>query len=128
MECAETIYADNMQYLRDFTARSARLRVPLSGSLDLTHHCNLRCLHCYIGDHSGDMLVTEMDTGRILSLLDEMCDAGCLYLLLTGGEPLLREDFPEIHRYAKEKGFLITVFTNGTLISDKIVKLWAFST
>lgn len=124
MECAETIYADNMQYLRDFTARSARLRVPLSGSLDLTHHCNLRCLHCYIGDHSGDMLVTEMDTGRILSLLDEMCDAGCLYLLLTGGEPLLREDFPEIHRYAKEKGFLITVFTNGTLISDKIVKLF----
>lgn len=124
MECPETIYPDNMHYLLDFTARSARLRVPLSGSLDITHRCNLRCLHCYTGDHSSNMLVTEMDTGKILSLLDEMCDAGCLYLLLTGGEPLLREDFHEIYRYAKEKGFLITVFTNGTLISDKIVKLF----
>lgn len=113
-----------MQYLRDFTARSARLRVPLSGSLDLTHRCNLRCLHCYTGDHFSDMPVAEMDTNRILSLLDEICDAGCLYLLLTGGEPLLRKDFPEIYRYAKEKGFLITVFTNGTLISDEIAKLF----
>lgn len=113
-----------MQYLREFNARSARLRVPLSGSLDLTHRCNLRCLHCYTGDHAGDMSVTEMDTGRIVSLLDELSDAGCLYLLLTGGEPLLRKDFPEIYRYAKEKGFVITVFTNGTLISDEIVQLF----
>ncbi len=124
MKCPEPIYPDNTHYLLDFTARSARLRVPLSGSLDLTHRCNLRCLHCYIGDHSNDMLATEMDTGTILSLLDEICDAGCLYLLLTGGEPLLRDDFPEIYCYAKEKGFLITVFTNGTLISDNIVKLF----
>ncbi|MBI5633654.1 MAG: radical SAM protein [Nitrospirae bacterium] len=124
MECPEAVYPDNMHYLRDFTARSASLRVPLSGSLDLTHRCNLRCLHCYTGDHSGDMLVPEMDTGKIISLLDEICDAGCLYLLFTGGEPLLREDFPGIYRYAKEKGFLISVFTNGTLISDSIVKLF----
>ncbi|MBI5848189.1 MAG: radical SAM protein [Nitrospirae bacterium] len=124
MDCPETVFTDNTNYLRDFTARSARLRVPLSGSLDLTHRCNLRCLHCYTGDRSGDMPIAEMDTGRILSLLDEICDAGCLYLLLTGGEPLLREDFPEIYRYAKEKGFLITVFTNGTLITDKIGTLF----
>ncbi len=123
MECLETTYLDNMQYLRDFATRSARLRVPLSGSLDLTHRCNLRCLHCYTGDHVFDMPVAEMDTTRILSLLDEICDAGCLYLLLTGGEPLLRKDFPEIYRYAKEKGFLITVFTNGTLVSDEIAAL-----
>lgn len=124
MECAEVTYPNNMAYLQDFITKSARLRVPLSGSLDLTHRCNLRCVHCYISDHSGDMLVTEMDTKKILSLLDEMCDAGCLYLLITGGEPLLREDFPEIYRYAKEKGFIITIFTNGTLISDKIITLF----
>lgn len=113
-----------MQYLREFTARAARLRVPLSGSLDLTYRCNLKCLHCYTGDHSGNMPAAEMDTRRIKSLLDEICDAGCLYLLLTGGEPLLRKDFPEIYRYAKEKGFVITVFSNGTLISDEIVRLF----
>lgn len=124
MQCTEPVYSDNMQYLRDFTARSTRLRVPLSGSLDLTHRCNLRCQHCYIGNHSSAMSVNEMDTKRIISLLDEMCDAGCLYLLLSGGEPLARQDFPEIYRYAREKGFLITVFTNGTLVSDTIVRLF----
>jgi len=105
MESAEALYPDNAKYLRDFITKAAGLRVPLSGSLDLTHRCNLRCLHCYTGDHSSDMPVTDMDTRRILSLLDEICDAGCLYLLLTGGEPLLRKDFPEIYRYAKEKVF-----------------------
>ena len=124
MESAEIIYPDNMNYLRDFTLKSASLRVPLTGSLDLTHRCNLRCLHCYTGNHSGDMIVAEMDTKRIISLLEEICDSGCLYLLLTGGEPLLRDDFPEIYSYAKEKGFLITVFTNGTLISDKVIRLF----
>ncbi len=124
MKCSEVILPDNMQYLRDFTTRSARLRVPLSGSIDLTHRCNLRCLHCYLGDLSDDLLIDEMDTGRIITLLDEICKAGCLYLLFSGGEPLLREDFPEIYRYAKEKGFLITVFTNGTLVSDNIARLF----
>ena len=48
----------------------------------------------------------------------EIKEAGCLYLLLTGGEPLLREDFPEIYTFAKHNGFLVTVFTNGTLLTD----------
>lgn len=124
MECPEDVYPDNTSYLMTFIARSAGLRVPLSGSLDLTHRCNLSCLHCYTGEHSADIHATEMDTKTILSLLDEICDAGCLYLLLTGGDPLLRPDFPEIYRHAKEKGFLMTVFTNGTLISNSVAKLF----
>ena len=124
MGCSETAYAGNREYLRDFNAKSARLHVPLSGSLDLTNRCNLRCVHCYAGAHTSDMTVAEMDTGKILSLLDEISEAGCLYLLITGGEPLIRKDFPEIYRYAKGKGLLITLFTNGTLISDSIIQLF----
>ena len=124
MGCPETTYVSNREYLLDFNAKSARLHVPLSGSLDLTSRCNLRCVHCYTGDRSGDIAVAEMDTGKVLSLLDEISDAGCLYLLITGGEPLIRKDFPEIYRYAKGKGLLITVFTNGTLISDSIIRLF----
>ena len=54
-----------------------------------------------------------------------MADAGTLWLLLTGGEPLLRADFQDIYLYAKHKGFLITLFTNGTLLTNHIADLLA---
>ena len=57
---------------------------------------------------------------EIQHILDEIKDAGCLWLLLTGGEPLLRPDFLEIYQYAKHKGFLLTLFTNGTLLTPHI--------
>ena len=49
-----------------------------------------------------------------------MAEAGCLWLLYTGGETFLRPDFLDIYTYAKKKGFLITLFTNGTLITPEI--------
>lgn len=107
-----------------FNARTARMRVPLIGSLDLTNRCNLRCIHCYLGGKRNDKGKEEMDTPKVLSVIDEITDAGCLYLVITGGEPLLRSDFPEIYSHAKYKGLLITVFTNGTLITDSIVDLF----
>lgn len=66
----------------------------------------------------------EMSTSQILSVLDAITDAGCLYLLITGGEPFLRKDFAEIYSHAKMNGLLVTVFTNGTLITESIVKLF----
>ena len=65
-----------------------------------------------------------MDTGRVLSVIDEITEAGCLFLLITGGEPLLRKDFPEIYRHAKKRGLVITIFSNGTLLSDEILDLF----
>jgi len=53
-------------------------------------------------------------------LLDEMAEAGCFWLLFTGGEPFLRPDFLEIYDLAKERGFLITLFTNGTTVTPEI--------
>jgi len=52
--------------------------------------------------------------------LDEITEAGCLWLLYTGGEPFIRKDFLDIYTYAKQKGLLITLFTNGTLITPGI--------
>lgn len=129
MECAETGISSSVEFIRTFNRRSSELRIPLSGSLDLTRRCNLNCIHCYAGGASGgalhgESLQGEMGTDKILSVLDEICEAGCLYLLITGGEPLLRQDFPEIFRYAKKKGLIITVFTNGTLITDEIIDLF----
>jgi len=56
--------------------------------------------------------------------MDEIQEAGCLELALTGGEPLMRNDFLEIYAYAQQKGFLITVFTNGTLVTERLAEWW----
>lgn len=126
MKCKEPVWPGTKEYMEDFTARIEKLRIPLSGSLELTHRCNLNCVHCYLGPrderqvHEG----REMSTGRVLSLLDEMIAAGCLNLLITGGEPLLREDFAAIYRHARGNGLLVTVFTNGTMVTDDIIQLF----
>jgi radical SAM protein with 4Fe4S-binding SPASM domain len=118
---------DNREYIRAFNMKTSQRRVPVSGSIDLTHRCNLRCVHCYLGAHDVRLKRRDRELAgeRILSILDEIRDAGCLFLLLTGGEPLLREDFPEIYTRAKESGFLVTVFTNGTLITENIIDLFS---
>jgi radical SAM protein with 4Fe4S-binding SPASM domain len=96
-------------------------RIPVSGSLEVTLRCNLRCQHCYIpGERRADRKEPELSLGEIQRILDEITDAGCLWLLLTGGEPLLRRDFLDIYTYAKRKGLLLTFFTNGTLVTRRI--------
>lgn len=102
-------------------AKAAGARVPLSGSFALTHRCNLRCVHCYLGAerHASSDSAGEADTGFWLDLLDQLAAAGCLNLLITGGEPLLRPDFPDIYTRARRLGLLVSVFTNATLIDDK---------
>lgn len=101
--------------------RTAGKRVPLSGSIELTFQCNLRCKHCYLDSvHDGIPGEKELDTEEWYGILDQLADAGTLWLLMTGGEPFSRPDFLDIYTYAKRKGFLITIFTNGTLITPKI--------
>jgi MoaA/NifB/PqqE/SkfB family radical SAM enzyme len=100
-------------------------RVPLTGQWELTCRCNLRCLMCYTDCfNTADMLRRELSFSEITRIMDEIEEAGCLELTLTGGEPLMRKDFLEIYTYAKHKGFLITVFTNGTLITERLVEWW----
>jgi len=117
--CTET-------YLQQFNKRVTQLRVPISGSMDLTHKCNLRCVHCYLDPQNTKRTShqQEMNTEEIKGILDEVTAAGCLYILFTGGEPFARADFADIYQYAKSKGLLITIFTNGTLITEKILDLF----
>ena len=68
-------------------------RSPVTGSVELTYRCNLRCAHCYIPHRSGR---GELSTDEWKGLLDQVAEAGCLYLLVTGGEPFLRRDALEL--------------------------------
>ncbi len=101
-------------------------RIPLSGSLELTFRCNLRCQHCYVAHgHEGIPGKTELSAAQWQRLLDEIAAEGALWLLITGGEPLIRRDFEQIYRFAKKKGFLVTLFTNGTLLTGRTADLLA---
>jgi len=111
-----------------FSQRLPGGRFPLSGQWELTCRCNLRCVMCYTDCFNTlDKIQQELSFPEILRIMDEIHEAGCLELCLTGGEPLVRKDFWDIYAYAKQKGFLVTVFTNGTLLTEKIADYWACS-
>ena len=98
-------------------AKVTKERIPVVGGIDLTERCNLKCAHCYI---AYDPKKKEMSSEEIFHILDEITDAGCLWFLITGGEPLVRDDFLDIYTYAKKKGLIVTIFTNGTLITPYV--------
>jgi len=98
-------------------------------SMELTERCNNNCVHCYINLPTNDEEAQknkkkEITFEEIKAIVDEAARMGCLSWHLTGGEPLLREDFSHIYLYLKRKGMRITIFTNATLINAKITNLF----
>ena len=102
--------------------RLSKHRIPISGSIEITQRCNNHCVHCYNNLPAGDPKAREAELvlDEYCRILDEIFEAGCLWLLLTGGEILIRRDFFEIYTYARKRGLLITLFTNGTLVTREI--------
>jgi len=102
-------------------------RVPIDGSMEVTKRCNLTCVHCYNNLPLSDQQArrTELTLGEHCRILDELAAEGCLWLLYTGGEIFVRKDFLDIYAYAKKTGFLITLFTNATLITPAVAEYLA---
>jgi radical SAM protein with 4Fe4S-binding SPASM domain len=96
--------------------------LPLAGSIELTHHCNLRCPHCYLPVADRE---PELSSDDWIHILDRLSERGVLFLLLTGGDPLLRNDFRIIYEAAHTRGFVVTLFTNGTLLTDANIAVLA---
>ena len=101
----------------EFFDELRRRCVPLAGSLEVTHRCNLGCAHCYQFASRGEG-EEEMGLESIVDLLDQLRDAGCLFLSVTGGEPLLRPDLPDILDAASERHFAVTLQTNALLLDE----------
>jgi radical SAM protein with 4Fe4S-binding SPASM domain len=105
--------------------RAMARRVPLNGTIAMTHRCQLRCVHCYLGcERQALPAEGELDSAFWCSVIDQVADAGCLELVITGGEPLLRPDFGEVYARARRRGILVSVFTNATLIDERILGLF----
>ena len=95
-------------------------QAPINGSLELLPLCNMNCDMCYVRLSKAEM----EQKGRLrtkeewITLARQMKDAGTLFLLLTGGEPLLFPEFKELYVELQNMGMILTINTNGTLINE----------
>lgn len=104
--------------------KAGRLGIPVSGNFELTPRCNFNCKMCYIHSENKGMKKNELSAADWLRIGKDAADSGMVFLLLTGGEPLLREDFAEIYTGLKKQGLMISVNTNGSLLEGEILKLF----
>lgn len=112
-------YGDFSQRLR---RHAGGAQLPLNGSIEVTHRCSLACAHCYNNRPMSDAAAraAELTTPELKRIVGEIAEAGGLYLLFTGGEIFARKDFLEIYRHARQLGFIVTLFTNATLITERV--------
>jgi len=99
--------------------------VPHVVAWNLTKRCNLECAHCYIAAGPRESAATELDTAACLAIVDQLLAVNpAPLIILSGGEPLLRQDLAEIAHYATVNGATVVVGTNGTLLTEeRIVRL-----
>ncbi len=90
---------------------------------NLTDRCNLACAHCYGRSGPDSGTENELSTDEALALIDDFAAMGVPLILLSGGEPLLREDLPELARAAGERGIRTALSTNGTLITPGAARM-----
>lgn len=88
-------------------------------AFELTRRCNLSCLHCR-ASAINEFDKEELSTKEVFLLIDEIAKVSKPTLILTGGEPLLRQDIFKIALYGVEKGFIVAMAPNGTLINEKV--------
>lgn len=99
-------------------------RLPLEGSFDLTYRCNNNCRHCWLRiPPKAQAGKDELTLGEITQIVSEARQMGCQTWNISGGEPMLRPDFPEIFDLLTHKAIHYGLNTNGTLITPAIARL-----
>ncbi|RZB28997.1 MAG: hypothetical protein AEth_01601 [Candidatus Argoarchaeum ethanivorans] len=91
---------------------------PKSILFEITYRCNLRCIHCYEPEYSGE----EMSTDEVLCLIDQAAELGVPHISVGGGEPLVRKDIFTLLEYASDKHIAVELLSNGTLIDEDTAK------
>lgn len=88
---------------------------------ETTRRCNLSCLHCRAGA-ADKPYEGELSTSEALAMIDQIREVGQPTLILTGGEPLLREDIFDLTAYGVEKGLKVVMAPNGLLLTREVAK------
>ncbi len=96
--------------------------MPLNAQIELTLRCNARCVFCSIWKRDFQKEVhQEMKTEEVKRIIDDLEKLGVQILVLTGGEPTLRKDLPELLSYTSEKGMIANIATNGFNLYDLVI-------
>ena len=122
VENNEKMYLELLDFDTDKKEKWVKQRLPYSVLFELTARCNMNCVHCYLQNVHD---TKELSYDKIIEIIDILYEKGIVFLTFTGGEILLRKDFVDIYLYAKKKGFLVELFTNGYLFDDKIIDVLA---
>lgn len=105
--------------------KSAFTKKPYCGFFEITFRCNLSCIHCYTKYNEKRK---ELSYKEICIVLEQLAELGVLFIVLTGGEVLMREDFFDIASYARKLHFVLKINTNATMLTpvraDKIARLY----
>ncbi len=110
-----------VQYLHN---KASRLKLPVNVTFELTSRCNFSCKMCYV--HNEDCSRNrpyELTAAQWIEVAEQAKDAGALFVLLTGGEPLLRGDFNEIYEAVAKMGFVLSLNTNLSLLTEQTLDL-----
>jgi len=102
--------------LRIFQSRLFNTRRPLFITFCITYRCNASCDYCHRKKMQGD----ELESEELFIIIKKIIKAGVKRLTLTGGEPLLREELPQISRMLRNAGVYHSINTNGSLVPEKI--------
>ena len=92
-------------------------------TIQLTKKCNFQCKYCYQTPEKKNVL-EELNNEDWYRILDEIYDFGCRTVKFTGGEIFCYKDFAKVYKYAWNKGMIITLFTNGYLLTDELISLF----
>ncbi len=107
-----------LYHIKDLRTRPHLLKI----FLELTHRCNLKCKHCYTSSGMQGSDENELTTEEIKKMVDEAHELGIWHFDLTGGEPFVRDDIYEILEYMGEKGMIVNIFTNLTLLDEEKIE------
>lgn len=100
-----------------------QLKRPNVCQFELTFGCGLHCRHCYTDCYNKPAFLNrELTTAPVKSILSKVYNAGIIWVCFTGGDPLTRGDFLDIYSYAKDKGFIVTIFSSAYSLTKKIVE------
>ncbi|MBL0212254.1 MAG: radical SAM protein [Holophagaceae bacterium] len=94
-------------------------KAPLYIAWEITHQCNAHCIHCYSNSGPEVCAAAELTTVEALGVVDQLADAGLLMLAFSGGEPMLRKDWPLLVKRAVVRGLGVNVGTNGSTVTSE---------
>ena len=105
--------------------KGRKMGLPIAGNFELTSRCNFNCPMCYVHQTQQEIELSgkrELTAAEWIDIARKAKDMGMVFVLLTGGEPIVRKDFFEIYDAMREMGLLISINSNGSLLKGEILE------